>query len=235
MATGRGALEASAGGIEYRLVLRKGMRSMRIRVLDPDGTVVVSAGTNRSRREIDRFVSDHAGWIRKRQSAIAGKKPRFPIAYGDGEAFSLWDQPMTLRVRRARVSRCSSERIDDELVVTVPPDGTPADVERAFKSFMRAELQRALDLVVPRCEFMTGIECAGVQIRDMSSRWGSCTSKTRRIRVALKLASYPPECLVMIMVHELAHIRHHGHDRAFYAFMDERYPRWREVQALLKE
>lgn len=235
MARGDTALDASVAGIEYKLIRRKGMRSIRMRVTEPDGVVVVSAGMRRSRAEIDRFVAERGDWIARSRARIARMTPRFPAHYDDGDEFSLWGSPMVLRVRAAAGRRCSSRLGDGELVVSVPSGATREDVEGAFKGFLRKELKKALETVVPRCEAMAGIECAGVQIRDMSSRWGSCTSSTRKIRIALKLALYPPECLEMVMVHELAHIRHRGHDRDFYAFMDAHYPRWREANGLLRE
>lgn len=235
MARSDTALDVSVAGIEYKLIRRKGMRSIRMRVTEPDGVVVVSAGMRRSRVDIDRFVVERADWIARRRARIARMTPRFPAHYEDGDEFSLWGSPMVLRVREAAGRRCSSRLGDGELVISVPSGATREEVEKTFKGFLRRELQKALATVVPRCEAMAGIECAGVQIRDMSSRWGSCTSNTRKIRVALKLALYPPECLEMVMVHELAHIRHSGHDRDFYAFMDAHYPCWREANGLLRE
>ena len=228
-------LDASVSGIEYKLILRKGMRSIRMRVTEPNGVVVVSADSHQSRAEIDRFVVEHADWIAQNRARIARLTPRFPARFEDGDAFSLWGEPMVLRVHRGTGRRCSSRLGDGELLLTVPAGSTREDIERAFKTFLRAELSRTLDHVVPHCEAMAGIECAGVQIRDMTSRWGSCTAPTRKIRVALRLALYPPECLEMILVHELAHIWYRKHDNAFDAFMDKHYPRWPEVEKLLRD
>ncbi|MGI6221338.1 MAG: M48 family metallopeptidase [Coriobacteriales bacterium] len=228
-------LMRSPSGIEYRLVLRKGMRSIRMRVTEPDGAIVVSAGMRRPRLEIDRFVDEHAGWVRKRRAEVAAKPRRFPANYEDGDTFMLWGEPKVLRVRRAEVGRRSSELQGDVLVVTVRPGDTPAEVEGVFATFLKRELSRALETVRPRCEHATGIECASIEVRNMKTRWGSCTTTTGKIRVSLRLATYSPACLEMIVVHELTHIRYPAHDGAFYAFMDERLPGWREAEKLLRE
>lgn len=58
---------------------------------------------------------------------------------------------------------------------------------------------------------------------DQRSRWGSCTTTTRTIRISNRLAAYPPWVLDYVIVHELAHLVVPGHDARFHAIVD-RYP-----------
>ena len=58
---------------------------------------------------------------------------------------------------------------------------------------------------------------------DQRSRWGSCTTTTRAIRISNRLAAYPPWVLDYVIVHELAHLVVEGHDARFHAVVD-RYP-----------
>ena len=51
----------------------------------------------------------------------------------------------------------------------------------------------------------------------------------------LRLMQYPPEAIDYVVVHELAHIRHHDHSPAFYALIERYMPDWRERMKLLKE
>ncbi len=55
------------------------------------------------------------------------------------------------------------------------------------------------------------------------SMWGSCTVAARRIRISQRVASYPRWVLDYVIVHELAHLEHPGHDAAFWAVVN-RYP-----------
>lgn len=59
---------------------------------------------------------------------------------------------------------------------------------------------------------------------DMASRWGSCTPSTRTVRISTRVAGFPDWVLDYVIVHELAHLDHPGHDQAFWNVV-ARYPR----------
>ena len=45
---------------------------------------------------------------------------------------------------------------------------------------------------------------------------------------------YPPEAVDLVVVHELAHIRHHDHGPGFYALLEQSLPDWRARRELLR-
>lgn len=100
---------------------------------------------------------------------------------------------------------------------------TPADARAA-----RGRLAAQLSDLVPVWEKRIGVKCTSWQIRKMTSRWGSCTVESGRIRFAFQLAFEPPECVELIVVHELCHLRERGHGPRFHALMDRYLPDWRE-------
>jgi predicted metal-dependent hydrolase len=59
---------------------------------------------------------------------------------------------------------------------------------------------------------------------DMHSRWGSCTPSTRTVRISTRIAAFPDWVVDYVIVHELAHLDHPGHDQAFWNAV-ARYPR----------
>ena len=76
----------------------------------------------------------------------------------------------------------------------------------------------------------------GVQwkLRRMKTRWGVCNWAKRRITYSLMLAGLPRDLIEYIVVHELTHLKVHGHGPAFHALMDERLPDWRERRKRLR-
>ena len=83
-------------------------------------------------------------------------------------------------------------------------------------------------------EAATGRHAAGWQLRAMSSRWGSCTPATGRIRINVRLAAYPPACLDYVVAHELTHLAEPSHDARFHELLARAYPDERAARALLR-
>ena len=73
------------------------------------------------------------------------------------------------------------------------------------------------------------------KLRRMKSRWGVCNWVKRRVTYAVMLADRPMECVEYVVVHELTHLKAHGHGPKFQALMDERLPDWRERRRMLKD
>ncbi|CDD71718.1 predicted metal-dependent hydrolase [Firmicutes bacterium CAG:270] len=75
-------------------------------------------------------------------------------------------------------------------------------------------------------EPVMGVHCAGFMIRNMKTRWGSCSIHSKKIRINLQLAAKPEECIEYVLVHELCHLLEPSHNERFYYFMDLYLPDW---------
>ena len=64
-------------------------------------------------------------------------------------------------------------------------------------------------------ERVMGVHASGWTLRDMKTRWGSCTVSTGRIRLNTRLVYYPEECLEYVIVHELCHLIEPSHNQRF--------------------
>lgn len=98
----------------------------------------------------------------------------------------------------------------------------------------RAEVARTLPAVVARMEAASGLHATGWQLRDMRTRWGSCTPATGRIRVNTRLAAYPPTCLDYVVAHELTHLAEASHNKRFHSLLTSVYPDEARARALLR-
>ena len=69
-----------------------------------------------------------------------------------------------------------------------------------------------------------------ITLRLMSSRWGSCTPKTGRIRLNLQLGLMAPRFLEYVLVHEMTHLWENGHGEGFQRRMSAYLPQWRQLR-----
>lgn len=78
-----------------------------------------------------------------------------------------------------------------------------------------------------------GLSPAAIHITSAKTRFGSCSAKNS-LSFSWYLMDYPDEAIDYVVVHELAHIRHHNHSPAFYALVEQYMPDWRERMKLLR-
>lgn len=107
----------------------------------------------------------------------------------------------------------------------------PTDEER------KALIARAKEYLPMRVDYWSGImglTPTGLKITSARTRFGSCSGKNS-LCFSWRLMQYPPEAIDYVVVHELAHIRHHDHSPAFYALIERYMLDWRERMKLLKE
>ena len=97
--------------------------------------------------------------------------------------------------------------------------------------------QRAKELLPDRVAHyaaIMGVTPTSVKITSARTRFGSCSGKNG-ICFSLYLMQYPEEAIDYVVVHELAHIRHHDHSPAFYREVARYLPDWRQRRDLLRQ
>lgn len=72
-----------------------------------------------------------------------------------------------------------------------------------------------------------------LQIRHMSTRWGSCTTKGKVI-LNPELIKAPKGSIEYVIIHELCHLIHHNHTKAFYELQESIMPDWKKWKVRLE-
>lgn len=217
-------------GIEYELV-RKNIKNLYVRVLPPDGRVLVSAPRFASAQTIDCFVSSRASWIRKQQEAQQSRLKNVSCTGKSGEMLPVWGK--RYKVSLAEGSRFGLVLSGDEALLTVRKGSTAEQREAYVRKWYRQQLCAQVEQLLPLWEARTGLHCAEWRTKDMKTRWGSCNTRERRIWLNVQLAKYSPECLEYVILHELAHLREPSHNAAFKAILDRYMPDWRRIRKKL--
>jgi predicted metal-dependent hydrolase len=106
--------------------------------------------------------------------------------------------------------------------------------ELSLSQYAPGEFECIVREFVKTWEQRLDVTASFIIIRQMSMRWGSCTSKTRRIRLNAALEYCPRECLEYIVVHELAHIRESNHSAKIWAIAADALLDYKARQTTLK-
>ena len=106
----------------------------------------------------------------------------------------------------------------------------PTDEER------KALIARAKEYLPMRVDYWSGIMGlmpTGLKITSARTRFGSCSGKNS-LCFSWWLMQYPREAIDYVVVHELAHIRHKNHSRAFYQEVARYLPDYAAREAKLR-
>ena len=93
---------------------------------------------------------------------------------------------------------------------------------------------KALPYLTERTNYFAGImgvKPTGIKITSAEKRFGSCSEKNS-ICFSFRLMLYPEPFIDYVVLHELAHIKHHNHGKDFYALIEKYMPDWRKREKL---
>lgn len=162
------------------------------------------------------------------KNAGAGKRG---IMYG-GKEFIYFGR--TYPVRRVTSEKLSLRVTDSEAVLNCPESFTDEEVSAYLKERLRAALKDFIDERLPVWENATGLKASRYIITTVKSYWGKMFTDTRVMRISDKAVQKSAECIDYLIVHELVHIRHNGHGRAFRQTLAKYMPDWKDREKKLK-
>lgn len=96
---------------------------------------------------------------------------------------------------------------------------------------------KARQVIPPKVEYyakLMGVKPKSVKITSAHTRFGSCSGENA-LCFSYILMRYPEEAIDYVVVHELAHIKHHNHSRSFYALVGKYLPDYKRREKMLRE
>lgn len=194
-----------------RVVATVSTRARRLSLrLDPGrGRVVLVRPKRASARIALEFVASREGWIRKHLALLPAQIP-----FADGARIPIAGVDHTLRL--AANGRGGVWREGDTIMIS----GQPEFAARRMTEWLKQEARRVIAPMAHEMAGLIGCKVAHVTTRDTSSRWGSC-SPDGRLSFSWRLILAPLPALTYVTAHEVAHLLHLNHSRAFWRTVDE--------------
>jgi len=206
-------------------VVHKKIRNIHLRVLPPDGKVLISAPFRTKNEIIYKFAYSKLNWIRKQRIRIR-KSTHESFQYINQETHYFRGRLYQLKVQEKNEPPVV-QLINNEIVLQIP-DGADLETRRSvLQDWYHRQLEIKIPPLIAKWESILNVSVRRFSIRSMKTRWGSCTPKTRSIRFNLELVKRAPECLEYIVVHELVHLLEASHNSKFKTLMDRFYPKWK--------
>lgn len=213
--------------LEFTLI-RSRRKTISITVTQ-EAAVVVRAPLRAPKSVIAGFVEQKRGWIlEKRALALRRSEAHKPREFMSGEEFPYLGRKLMLAVsaNAGRIEACG-----DTLVF---PKARLAGAEAFLKRWYVSEACSVLAECLDAFSNSTGISYAGFGVTNARRRWGSCGANGR-LNFTWRLVMAPPDVIGYVVVHELAHVEHHDHSKAFWARVGEIMPDYKAKKQWLKD
>jgi hypothetical protein len=207
-------------------VVHKRVRYLRLSVHPPTGQVRISAPLRMSTKTIREFVVSKLDWIHRQQQRLRSRRQVTPCAYLDDERHFVWGEEHVLKVVEEDAAPFVELR-DRTLLLHTRLGSVAGERQELVTDWYRTLLEAAAPPLIAKWEPLLRVTVARVAVRHMKTRWGSCTPRSRRIRLSTELAKKPPVCLEYVVVHEMVHLLEASHNRRFARLMDQFMPTWR--------
>lgn len=218
-------------------VQRKAVKRLRLTVY-PDGRVRLSVPWHCPEAEWRRFLDERSEWLATQLLRFASteKQSRPRLEYASGQYLQLWGEQRLLQ-RETPLSGRGPELFldpDNRIVLRIPEHCTPEQCAGIFDTWYKHLVAQQARPLLDHWQPRLGVRITHCSVRKMSSRWGSCSTRSRRIRLNSELAKYPPQCLEYIIVHELAHLLEANHSPRFWDIVRQHLSNYTQAEDLLK-
>lgn len=216
------------------MVSRKTVKNINLRISRTDASIKLSIPKYLDDTSVCEFIRAKRRWILQKQSdVLATIKQSSPQTSIDPIYYFL-GKPYTLHIVDIGSGKPSVELQSGTLLLKKPLDCSLQTQQATIQQWYKQQMKMLLDPMIEHWQQRMGVTVNHCSIRQMKTRWGSCTPATGRIRMNLALIKKPLPCMEYVLVHELVHFYESGHNLRFYAMMDKFLPDWRGREGLLR-
>ncbi|MCD6238984.1 MAG: M48 family metallopeptidase [Thermotogae bacterium] len=215
-------------------VFRKNIKNFYLRVLPPDGRVRVSVPKRVSDEAIRLFIIKKYHWIKKHIKVFQEQEKPTKREYVSGESHYFKGKRYVLKINHANRPKIEIKN-KKYICFYVPKHYTVQQRQNYYEKWLRNELRKELEVLVPKWEKIIGVKANQVRIKKMKTRWGSCNPRAKRIWINLELIKKPGQLLEYVVVHELVHLIEKRHNKRFKEIMHKYLPQWETYKRQLNE
>jgi hypothetical protein len=216
---------------EYQL-LRTSKISSGLRLsIHPEKGVIVRAPFWVPETLVRKFVEAKSAWVEKHLKKLQARTAPAK-QYLAGEKHLYFGQEYLLTITEASAPQRTTAQISaDQLQVTLFDGHTGAQrINEIQDAILRLYLETGIAVITEKVNHFTtqlGVEYSRIDIKKVSSIWGSC-SPSNRLCFNRKLIMAPPEVVEYVVIHEVCHLVQRNHSSRFWALVARFDPEFRE-------
>jgi predicted metal-dependent hydrolase len=211
-------------------LVRKKIKNMHLSVYPPDGRVRIAVPLEVDDEAIRLFVISKLSWIKRNRRKFENQERQTPRIFADRESHYFEGKRYLLRVTEHEASPKVELKTKTYIDLFVRPDTTTDQRQSILNEWYRKELKKQIPLIIGKWEMITGITVNDWGVRQMKTKWGTCSIEDKLIRINLELAKKPAHCLEYIILHEMIHLLERHHNNSFFSYLEKYMPQWKSYK-----
>lgn len=224
-------------GIQITYLLeRKPVKNINLRIR-ADQSVYVSAPKVVTAKAIDAFVIQKSSYILRTIKKFKEKEFQEGLnnCFIDGETIKLLGRNLRLKVKNASRNKVES---DESYVTLCVKDWRDTELKkRVLETWLRKKCKEEITAICKKLYPLVkkyGVEFPKIQLREMVSRWGSCSPKKGFVTFNTALVAMPVLCIEYVVMHEFTHFLFPNHSKNFYQQLRIFMPDWEDRKKRLE-
>lgn len=217
---------------DYSLILEN--RKTISAAVFPNRALIVKAPQEATDDRICDFLRRKFRWILKQQRYFEQFKVGEEKRYVSGETFRYRGRSYKLLLHKdSRSEHVSLQH--GTLTVSMFSPKDHAQAKKLLGEWYMEKANKVFSERLSTCFFLFDYEeMPTLVIRKLSKRWGSYMHKTNKIFLNQELIKASKRHIDYVIIHELCHIAHRQHNRAFYDLLESRLPQWEKLKTELE-
>ncbi len=205
-------------------IIRSKRKTLAV-VIDHFGKVTVRAPLGCDEKRIFAFLQEKERWILRKKAQMEGVGMCLPPQNLEGYCFLLLGK--NCKITLTDESKISFD--EKEYTIYLPK----LDSRRRLVKWLKENAKRIFVKVSNAQAKKMGVQPKSISITSAKTRWGSC-SGTNAVRFSFRLLYADNDLIEYVVTHELAHVKHKNHSKAFWQEVERYIPNWRERRQRLK-
>ncbi|MBL7839391.1 MAG: M48 family metallopeptidase [Cyclobacteriaceae bacterium] len=199
----------------------------------PDMEVLATAPIDTPLERIKDKIRHRAPWIIKQQGFFLSFHPKSaPKRYVSGESHLYLGRNYRLRILSGKSNRVTYK---GRFIEVTSKD--KSKVKSLLRKWYREKAkEKFAEIAEPLIQKFRKyqVEPRGLYLQEMTTRWGSCTSRGKII-LNPELVKAPKACIEYVIIHELCHLVHPNHTQKFFDLQTKEMKDWEKWKNKLEK
>ena len=185
----------------------KQARRLSLRLDNKERIFVLTIPPRCPKTKAERFLMKHVDWMEDKLAELPERTP-----FTQGQIIPIFGQNTRIDISLDKtLKKTSIALVGKQLIVRTNREDPSARIQRFLMKLAKEKLSELAHEKATEINKKIG----KISVRDTKSRWGSC-SADGNLSFSWRLLLAPPEALDYVVAHEVAHLKHLDHSRAFW-------------------